>query len=73
MDREVTMPDGTTLTGYGSDWVRFTTPRGAGDNPQVLRALLDQGLAVIRLAEVPRSLEQVYLKAMNHPNGRNYE
>ncbi len=68
--RDVTMPDGATLTGYGSDWVRFTTLRGAGDNPQVLRALLDQGLAVISLAEVPRSLEQVYLRAMNHNNGK---
>ncbi len=60
------LPDGATLTGRGPDWVRFTTPRGAADNPQVLRTLLDQGLAVISLAEVPRSLEQVYLKAMSN-------
>jgi hypothetical protein len=32
--------------------------------------MLDQGLAVISLAEVPRSLEQVYLKAMNKANGK---
>lgn len=68
-DRGVNLPDGATLTGHGDTFVRFTTPRGGQDNPQVLRALLDQGLAVISLAEVPRSLEQVYLKAM--ANGKN--
>lgn len=68
-ERGVNLPDGTTLTGHGPQWVRFTTPRGSQDNPQVLRTMLDQGLAVISLAEVPRSLEQVYLKAMNHANG----
>jgi ABC-2 type transport system ATP-binding protein len=69
-DRVVTLPDGASLSGRGPDWVRFATPMGAVDNPRVLRALLDQGLAVISLAEVPRSLEQVYLKAMNHANGK---
>ena len=69
-DRAVTLPDGATLTGRGPAWVRFATSAGAGDNPRVLRALLDQGLAVISLAEVPRSLEQVYLKAMNLANGK---
>lgn len=68
-DRGVNLPNGATLTGCGDTFVRFTTPRGGQDNPQVLRALLDQGLAVISLAEVPRSLEQVYLKAM--ANGKN--
>ncbi|GAB4579904.1 MAG: ABC transporter ATP-binding protein [Anaerolineales bacterium] len=63
-DRGVNLPNGVTLTGQGKTFVRFTTPRGAPDNPQVLRTLLDQELAVISLAEVPRSLEQVYLKAM---------
>ncbi len=65
-DRGVTLPEGATLTGRGDTSVRFTTPRGAQDNPQVLRTLLDQGLPVISLAEVPRSLEQVYLKAMSN-------
>ena len=69
-DRPVILPDGVILTGCGPDSVRFTTPHGTGDNPRVLRTLLDQGLAVISLAEVPRSLEQVYLKVMNMANGK---
>ena len=69
-ERSVTLPDGATLIACGPDWVRFTTLAGAGDNPNVLRAMLDQGLAVISLAEVPRSLEQVYLKVMNMANGK---
>ena len=68
-ERSVTLPDGATLTGRGPDWVRFSTLTGTRDNPGVLRAMLDQGLAVISLAEVPRSLEQVYLKVMNVANG----
>lgn len=63
-DGDVTLPEGATLTGRGPLSVRFTTPRGGQDNPQILRTLLEQGLAIISLAEVPRSLEQVYLKAM---------
>jgi hypothetical protein len=35
------------------------------ENPIVLQNLLDQGLPVISLQEVPRSLEQVYLDVMN--------
>lgn len=68
-DREVKLPEGAMLTGRGATFVRFSTPRGGQDNPQVLRALLAQGLAIVSLAEVPRSLEQVYLKAM--ANGKN--
>jgi hypothetical protein len=34
-----------------------------------LRALLEQGLEVVTLQEVPRSLEQVYLQAIAAPDG----
>jgi len=35
----------------------------------VLSYLLGQGLPVVSLQEVPRSLEQVYLQAINAPDG----
>lgn len=68
-DCPITLPDGATLTGRGPDWLRFTPSNGAADNPRVLQTLLAQGLPVASLAEVPRSLEQVYLQAMSQANG----
>jgi ABC-2 type transport system ATP-binding protein len=62
---EVCLPQNVESTGQGDDWLRFSTANPENDNPLVLRHLLDQGLAVVSLQEVPRSLEQVYLYAMN--------
>lgn len=53
------------LTGQGTDWVRFRTTRPEIANPQLLQRLLEQGLPVISIHEIPRSLEQVYLQVMN--------
>lgn len=53
------------LTGQGTDWIRFRTLRPEVANPQLLQRLLDQGLPVISINEIPRSLEQVYLQVMN--------
>jgi hypothetical protein len=49
----------------GEDWLRFATSDAETTNPLVLRSLLDQGLPVVSMREVPRSLEQVYLQAMS--------
>ena len=59
------LPPGVTLTGSGPDWMRFQSANPANDNPQVLQHLLQQGLPVLSLQEAPRSLEQVYLQAIN--------
>jgi len=56
---------GAELTGQGRDWIRFRTLRPEIANPQLLQRLLDQGLPVISINEIPRSLEQVYLQVMN--------
>lgn len=48
----------------GSDWLRYRTADPATDNPQVLRNLMDQGLQVVSLQEVGRSLESAYLEAV---------
>ncbi len=61
----VSLPDGVQLTGKGSNWIRFQTNRPAKMNPIVLRHLLDQGLSVVSLQEVARSIEQVYLQAVS--------
>ncbi len=59
------LPEQTCLTSKGPDWLRYQTESPDTVNPTVLRLLLDQGLPVTALYEVPRSLEQVYLLAIN--------
>jgi len=58
------LPAEVTLTSQGTDWLRYRTEHPQQVNPAVLRSLLAQGLAVVQLQEVPRSLEQVYLQAI---------
>jgi ABC-2 type transport system ATP-binding protein len=65
--REVNLPPGGNLTGLGLDWMHFHTESPEQFNPLLLRHLLEQNLPVISLQEVPRSLEQVYLQAVNAP------
>jgi ABC-2 type transport system ATP-binding protein len=62
----VSLP-GVRLTAQGPDWFRFHTDRPNEFNPQVLQSLVEQGLPVVGLAELPRSLEQVYLQAVQAP------
>ncbi|MCI0519882.1 MAG: ABC transporter ATP-binding protein [Chloroflexi bacterium] len=59
------LPAGAELTALGEDWLRYCTPRPAEVNPLLLQALLAQGFPVTGLHEAPRSLEAVYLEAMN--------
>lgn len=60
----VNLPPGLEMTGSGEDWLRFGSPSPRDDNPRVLQILAEQGLAVVSLQEVDRSLEQVYLNVM---------
>ena len=53
----------------GPDWLQFTTDQPEVANPRVLRRLAEQGVAVVTLAEVPRSLEDVYLQVVQQPEG----
>jgi ABC-2 type transport system ATP-binding protein len=61
----LSMPAGATLTTSGPNWIRYRAQDPARANPLILQELLGQGLPVISLHEVPRSLEQVYLQAIN--------
>jgi len=58
------LPDGVTVSGCRSDWMRFRV-----ENPQVSNPLLVQELSackapILSVQESLRSLEQVYLKVM---------
>ena len=67
--RNQKLPLGLKVSEWGPDWLRYQTAHPMQENPVVLRSLLDQGLPVVSLEEVPRSLEQVYLQAIKLPQG----
>ena len=45
----------------GEDWLRYTTPTPRTTNPLLLETLTLQGIGVVTMSQVPRSLEDVYL------------
>ena len=49
---------------HGNDWLRYETAQPETDNPRVLQAMLEAGVPVVTLAEVERSLEDVYLQVV---------
>jgi ABC-2 type transport system ATP-binding protein len=55
------------ITAKGPNWFRYLTDQPDDANPTILRILVEAGLPVVRIQEVPRSLEQVYLQAINSP------
>ncbi len=64
---EVKLPSGLVVNSSGEDWLRFSPTDPEYQNPLVLQSLLDQGLTVVSLEKIPRSLEQIYLQVMNEP------
>lgn len=47
---------------YGEDWLRYSTNRPEAVNPRVVERLTALGAPIVTLSEVPRSLEEVYLR-----------
>jgi ABC-2 type transport system ATP-binding protein len=60
------LPQAAQQTGQGEDWIRYQVNDPLRVNPQVVQSLVSQNLPVVGLYEVPRSLEKVYLQAINH-------
>jgi ABC-2 type transport system ATP-binding protein len=58
------LPQGVTLSGNNGSSLRFRVERPQETNPILLRQLSEAQAPVVTLHEVPRSLEQVYLKVM---------
>jgi ABC-2 type transport system ATP-binding protein len=65
------LPCTVTLTNRGTDWLRYRSATPETDNPAMVQAMVQHGLPVLGLAEVPRSLEKVYLQAINTTNGED--
>jgi ABC-2 type transport system ATP-binding protein len=58
-------PAGIKLTASGDTWIRIRSDSPHELNPVVMKKLVAGGLGVVSFQEVPRSLEQVYLKAVS--------
>lgn len=59
------LPEDATLTETGPDWVRFRSEAPEVVNPQVIRSMAAAGIGIVTLAEVSRTLEEVYLSVMS--------
>ncbi len=64
-----TLPHGVRVMGESARGWRFQIENPALANPQLLEMLTTARVPVVALQEVPRTLEQVYLKAMSLVNG----
>jgi len=49
---------------HGDGWLRYYTSNPEDTNPVVLQTLASQGIGVVTLSRVPRSLEDVYLRVV---------
>jgi ABC-2 type transport system ATP-binding protein len=52
---------------YGHTWLRYRTDSAEQVNPRLLQRLAELGAPVVTLGEVPRSLEDVYLRIVGAP------
>jgi len=62
------LPGGAKLTSQGTDWIRYQVNQPELVNPQLLASLLGNGFPIISLQEIPRSVEQLYLQAIQAPD-----
>jgi ABC-2 type transport system ATP-binding protein len=58
------LKDLVQVVAAGPDWLRYNADRPEAINPKVLQRLAAQQVPVVTLAEVPRSLEDVYLQVV---------
>ncbi len=58
------LADLVRVVAAGPDWLRYHADSPEATNPQVLQRLAAQRVPVVTLAEVPRSLEDVYLQVI---------
>ena len=66
--KSIPMPDDLNVTGKGSDWIQYQTTSPRAANPLFLKILTKADIDVLKLEEIERSLESVYLQAVNnHP------
>lgn len=62
--QELPLPRGVKLISRGDTWFTVQTEDAQRDNPVMLKNLISADLSVVSIAEIQRSLESVYLKAV---------
>ena len=62
--RDLQLPGGVSLIGQTDSSIRFRVDDPLESNPRLLRELSSRQAPIVAFQEVPRSLEQVYLKVM---------
>jgi ABC-2 type transport system ATP-binding protein len=65
-------PEGVVLTQWSATRLRFRVERPQQNNPQLIQTLAARRAPLIAFQELPRSLEQVYLKVMADAQGKAY-
>jgi ABC-2 type transport system ATP-binding protein len=64
------LADRITVVDQGQDWLRYTVPDPIQTNPIVLNELARRNVPVVTLSEVPRSLEEIYLRIVGAREGQ---
>jgi ABC-2 type transport system ATP-binding protein len=59
------LPEGVQLISSNANRIQFGVDDPLTSNPILVRSLVQAGLNVVSFQEVPRSLEQAYLEAVN--------
>jgi ABC-2 type transport system ATP-binding protein len=63
--RKLPLPVEAELAEKGKDWFRYRVNSPEKSNPTVLQNLVAEGYKVVKIEEIKRSLESVYLQAVN--------
>ena len=63
--RKLPLPEEAELAEKGKDWFRYRVKSPRESNPRVLKNLVAEGFNVVQIEEIKRSLESVYLQAVN--------
>ena len=66
------LPEGATLTSRSATSLRFRIEAPQAVNPKLVRTLTSRNGSLVSFQEVPRKLEQVYLKTMADAQGVTY-
>jgi len=69
---DLRLPHGVTLASRSADSIRFRVEAPYAVNPLLLNALTSRNAPLVSFQEVPRKLEQVYLKTMAEAQGVTY-
>ena len=63
--RNIPLPVEAELAEKGKDWFRYRVNSPEKSNPTLLQNLVAEGYKVVKIEEIKRSLESVYLQAVN--------